>query len=369
MIKCSKCLLDSSVSPVFSLDENNICNYCNYYSTSILSLGNINERKKWLENKVNEIKEAGKNKPYDCILGVSGGTDSSYMAYWAKEQGLRPLITHCDNGWNSELAVKNIENICSKLQFELHTIVINWEEFKELQLAYLRAGVIDIEVLTDHAIYASILKVAKKYKIKYTLNGFNFATEAVMPKGWVFDKKDWENINDIYNKYGNGKLIKSYPHLNFYQKLFYHWFLKLESIQVLNYIDYNKDNAKQIITDKLGWKDYGGKHFESAFTKFYQIYILPTKFKVDKRKAHLSNLICSGQITKQEALKELENPLYTDIELQEDLNYVLKKIGMSANEFDGLMKEPARLHTDFKTEKENWEKYFKLIKAIRFWKK
>jgi hypothetical protein len=275
------------------------------------------------------------------------GVDSSYLAYWAKKEGLRPLIVHFDNGWNSELATENIRNICDKLGFGLNTHVINWEEFKELQLAYLKAGVVDIEALTDHAIMATIYQIAAKYKIKYTINGFNYATEAIMPKGWVFDKTDWENIKDIYRKFGNAKPIKSFPHVSFYRKLYYHWFLKLESIQVLNYIDYNKKDAKQIITKELAWRDYGGKHYESVFTKFYQAYILPVRFGIDKRIAHLSNLICSGQITRPEALEELKKPLYNADELRIEKEYVLKKLGLQEVDFDRFMQEKARRHDAF----------------------
>jgi N-acetyl sugar amidotransferase len=366
VVNCKVCLLNSSDSTVFNLDKDGVCNYCNYYASANANLGNADDKKRYIENKVSQMKAAGKGKSYDCILGVSGGTDSSYMAYWAKEQGLRPLVAHFDNGWNSELAAKNIENICKKLDFELQTIVINWPEFKALQLAYLKAGVIDIEALTDHAIYATITRIARDHKIKYTLSGFNYATEAVMPKGWVFDKGDWENIKDIYAQHGSGIPIKTFPHVSFWKKLYYHWFLKLETIQVLNYIPYSKQMAKEIITKELDWKDYGGKHFESVFTKFYQIYILPTKFGVDKRKAHLSNLICSGQLTRELALQELALPLYNDSDMIADKEYVLKKLGLSESEFDMFMKEKPRSHTEFRTEEKMWARYFKFVNILKF---
>jgi N-acetyl sugar amidotransferase len=366
VLECKNCLLNSSDTPVFSLDDQGICNYCNYYESANARLGSKADKQKWIDTKVAQMKRDGKGKAYDCILGVSGGTDSSYMAYWAKEQGLRPLVAHFDNGWNSELATKNIENICSKLGFELQTIVINWPEFKALQLAYLKAGVIDIEALTDHAIYATITKIARQHRIKYTLSGFNYATEAVMPKGWVFDKGDWENIKDIYNKYGAGMPIKTFPHVSFWKKLYYHWFLKLETIQVLNYIPYSKQMAKDIITKELEWKDYGGKHFESVFTKFYQIYILPKKFGVDKRKAHLSNLICSGQMTKAQALQELALPLYETSEMASEKAYILKKLDLTESSFDAMMSEKPRLHQLFKTEAPMWNRYFRLINILKF---
>lgn len=366
MTECKQCLLSTQSVSHITFNEAGICNYCQYYADVNAKLGGDARKEQWLSGKLAEIKRSGKNKEFDCILGVSGGVDSTYLAYWAKQQGLRPLIAHFDNGWNSELATQNIQNICEKLGFQLFTIVIDWEEFKELQLAYLRSGVIDIEVLTDHAIMATIYKIARKYGIRYTINGFNYATEAVMPKGWVFDKGDWENIKDIYSRYGNGKPLKSFPHVSFYRKLYYHWFLKLESIQVLNYIPYTKAGAKKIITEQLSWRDYGGKHYESVFTKFYQAYILPRKFGVDKRLAHLSNLICSKQITKEEALRELQKPLYDPEELIGEKSYVLKKFGLSEAEFDALMQGEIRPHKAFKTEEKLWKTYFKFINLLKF---
>lgn len=363
--QCKRCLLNNLDDENITFNERGECRYCTYYDQAMGKLGDDRERKRWIDNKISEIKKAGAGKEFDCILGVSGGVDSTYLAYWAHQNGLRPLVVHFDNGWNSELAVANIRNICNKLGFSLNTFVINWEEFKEFQLAYLRAGVVDIEVLTDHAIMATIYAVARKYGIRYTINGFNYATEAVMPKGWVFNKGDWENIKDIYRKFGSRKPIKTFPHVSFLKKLFYHWFLRLESIQVLNYIPYNKKEAKDIITRELGWRDYGGKHYESVFTKFYQAYILPVHFGIDKRRAHLSNLICSGQISKEEALRELQQPLYQQTECDEEKSYVCKKLGLSLQEFDLLMKGQVRKHEDFKTETRLWRNYFRMVNILK----
>lgn len=363
---CSRCVMDSDCDTSITFNTKGVCSYCNYYDNQIAILGSVEQRKKWINDKIIEIVANNKTKNYDCILGVSGGVDSTYLAYWCKQNGLRPLVVHFDNGWNSELAVKNIENICTILNLELNTYVIKWEEFKELQLAYLKAGVVDIEVLTDHAIYATLTKIAKQYNISYVLSGFNLATEAIMPKSWIFDKTDWVNIKDIYKKFGSGKSIKSYPHISFFKKLYNYWFFKLETIQVLNYIDYNKNNAKELITKELSWVDYGGKHYESIFTKFYQSYILPVKFKIDKRQAHLATLICSNQITKEEALKELQLNPYNEDVINSEKSYVLKKLELSETEFDQLMQEKPRLHSEFKTEKKLWKTYFNIINIIKF---
>ncbi len=366
MKTCTRCILSDTDTPNITFNEQGVCSYCLGYDDKIRTFHSYPDPPaQRLEKKVAEMKAAGKNRPYDCILGLSGGTDSSYMAWWTHQQGLRPLVVHLDNGWNSELAVKNIENICTRLGWDLHTHVINWEEFRDLQLAYLRASVVDIEVLTDHAVYAVVYKLAYKYKVKYTLNGYNYATEAIMPKGWTFNKRDFTNISDIYEKYGSGRKLKTFPKVGFFKALWYHLFLKLESIQMLNYIPYNKQEAKEVITRELGWRDYGGKHFESVFTKFYQVYILPKKFGIDKRRAHLSNLICSGQITREEALKELEQPLYDERTMKEEKEFILKKFGLTEAEFDRIMQEPVRKHTEFKTDREYWNRWFSLIRLVK----
>lgn len=363
---CTNCVLTNLDTDYITFDEKGQCNYCNYYYSAVKALGDSDTKREWLEKKVVEMIKNRGSHGYDCILGVSGGVDSTYLAYWTKLNNLSPLVVHFDNGWNSELAVKNIENICSKLNLQLHTYVINWEEFKELQLSYFRAGVIDIEVLTDHAISSSLFQMAKKYKIKYVLNGNNLATEAIMPKDWVYDKNDWRNIKDIYSKFGSGFPLKTFPHTTFVQKLWNYWFLKLENLEILNYIDYNKAEARRIIKQELDWVDYGGKHYESIFTKFYQSYILPTKFKVDKRKAHLATLICSKQITKEQAIEEMKLPLYDRNEIAAEKEYVLKKLGLTENAFDLLMNEKPRDHGDFKNEKELWAMYFKFISILKF---
>jgi N-acetyl sugar amidotransferase len=366
---CRKCVMDSESDELITFNKQGVCNYCTNYDIEISKLGTDEEKHSFITQKIFEIKTSNKNKNYDCILGVSGGVDSTFLAYWCKQNALNPLVVHFDNGWNSELASKNIENICTILGFELNTFVINWAEFKELQLSYLKAGVIDIEALTDHAIYATLVNYAKKYKIKYIISGFNLVTEGIMPKEWVYDKLDWNNIKDIYKNFGNRKKIKSFPHLTFLQKLYNYWFLKLDKIQVLNYIKYNKQEAKNLITKELKWVDYVGKHYESVFTKFYQSYILPVKFNIDKRKPHLSTLICSGQITREKALEELKTPSYNNSTIDDDKSYIAKKLGITINEFDALMKQTPKLHSDFKTEKKLWENYFKTIKLIKFWKK
>jgi len=366
--QCAISVMDTIADPGISFDDKGICNY--YYEYKQAEERDVlrgKEAEEKISNLVAEIKKAGAGKPYDCLIGVSGGVDSTYVAYLVKELGLRPLAVHLDNGWNSELAVKNIETLVNKLGIDLYTIVVNWEEFRDIQLSYLKASVVDIEVVSDHAIFSAMNKVAMEKKIQYVINGTNVVTEHVMPKSWLYTKMDYANLKDIHSHYGKMK-IKTFPTQPFWKYVYYSAFLKLKSIPILNYIDYKKDAVKELITTQLGWRDYGGKHYESIFTKFYQAYILPQKFGIDKRKAHLSNLIFSGQITKEEAIEELKQPLYAADELAADIEYVCKKFGITQEEFTAIMQSPIRKHSDFKSDiplKNRWMKILSATKPIR----
>jgi len=355
--QCSISVMDTIADPNIRFDEKGICNYYYEYlekeKTHVHS-GAEGERK--LQELVQAIRASGEGKKYDCITGVSGGVDSTYVALMAKRLGLRPLIVHFDNSWNSELATKNIENIISTLGFDLYTLVVDWQEFRDLQRAYLKASVVDIEAITDHAIFGTLYRLAAKHDIKYILSGANVVTEAILPSHWIWNKSDHENIRDIHAQFGQVPL-KTYPLFTARQKRFDMVRKKIETFDLLNYLPYNKKEVKQAITAELGWRDYGGKHYESVFTRFYQGYILPAKFGIDKRKAHLSNLIFSGQIQKQEALDELQAPIYDPAQLKEDYVFVLKKLGFSVDEFEKIMAAPRREHREFRTEMSIYEKY------------
>jgi N-acetyl sugar amidotransferase len=367
--RCTKTVMDNIADPNITFDKNGVCNYYYEYFEEEKKRVLKGEAGKIKFNKyIEQLKQAGKGNKYDCILGVSGGVDSTYLAYIAKQQGLRVLCVHFDNGWNSELAVKNIENIVSQLGFDLETYVINWDEFRDIQLAYFKANVIDIEAITDHAIFGTIFKIAAKYKIKYILSGNNVVTESLLPKYWIFNKADHTNIKDIHKHYGTVRL-KTFPFFGLKEKHYYQRVKGIKSIDLLNYIPYNKHEVKQTIINELNWIDYGGKHYESVFTRFYQGYILPQKFGIDKRKAHLSNLICSGQITRDEALEELSKPMY-DKELYEtDKEFVLKKLGFTRQEFEQYINAPRREHTEFKTEQSLYNTYtfLKPLKPLGNW--
>ena len=358
--QCSYSVMDTISDPYITFDPEGVCNYFHEYKdaehTHVFT-GDVGLEK--LNKIFKKIIDSGKGKRYDCILGLSGGVDSTYLCLLAKQSGLNPLIVHCDNGWNSELAVRNIENTVKRLDFDLYTYVINWEDFKSLQLAYLKASVVDIEVLTDHAFMAVLYEQARKFRIKYVLAGMNIVTEHVLPKYWIFDKSDATNIKSIYKMFGdrNIKEIKTFPFLSYKTKRFCNDVLKMQVISPLNYIDYNYEHVKAIIKDELDWQDYGGKHHESIWTRFYQGYILPEKFLIDKRKAHFSNLIYSGQLTKEDALEKLAQPIYdTDI-LLSDKEFVLKKFNLSIEEFEKIMSQERVEHSSFETEKGFWRQY------------
>jgi N-acetyl sugar amidotransferase len=369
--RCSISVMDTIADPNITFDEKGVCNYYyDYKKTEALHVITGKEGQQKLAEDIKKIKDDSAGKKYDCILGLSGGVDSTYLCHLAKEKGLNPLVVHCDNGWNSELAQHNIENTVKRCGFDLFTYVINWEHFKEFQLAYVKASVVDIEVLTDHAFMAVLYEQARKWKIKYVLAGMNIVTEHVLPKYWIYNKADAVNIKAIQKKFGTKtfKELSTFPFLDYRNKKYCTEVLKMEVITPLNYIEYVYDDIKALIQEELGWRDYGGKHYESVWTRFYQGYLLPRKFNIDKRKAHLSNLIYSGQLTREEALKKLETPTYTSLDLmEEDLEYVIKKFGLTAELFEKIMEEPRREHTDYPTQKSFWEQYpfLSFLKPLR----
>ena len=368
---CTRCVMDTTAIEI-TFDKDGVCNFCteceSYLKKTIFRP--IDIRTKELNQSINKIKELGQNDKYDCLIGLSGGVDSSYICYWAKQAGLRPLIVHFDNGWNSELAVKNIENIIQKTGFDLYTYVIDWEAFKDLQLSYIKASVIDIEAITDQLIFAAIYKIAKKYKIKTIVDGVNNSSESILPGSWIYaDKLDYVNLKNIHKKFGTVPL-KNFPKLDLITRDIYAHLYHYNKIQPLNLIDYDKEKTKEFLKKEFDWKDYGGKHYESVFTRFYQGYILNRKFNVDKRKAHLSSLIVAGQITRGAALNELSKPAYDAEQLRIDYDFVIKKFGLSKEEFEKYMDQKPIPHSFYGTQwdKKEFRKYaiFKKISGPIF---
>lgn len=346
---CARCIMDTT-DPDIEFDENGICNHCRGYdklARKYVFTGKEGEQK--LGEIVDKIKEQGENQEYDCIMGLSGGVDSTYTAYLAKQLGLRPLAVHLDNGWDSEIAAKNIEHIVKKLDLNLYTYLIDWNEFRDLQLAYFKASVVDIEAVTDHAIIATWYNIANERGIKYIVSGTNIVTEGIMPESWFHYKYDLKNLEAVHNQFGTVKL-KTFPRLGVGKQLYYQYIKNIKSVSILNYIPYVKKDAKKLIAQELDWKDYGAKHYESIFTRFYQAYILPRKFNIDKRKAHLSSLICSGQIMREDALEEIKKDLYAKEDLEKDKEYVLKKLGLANEEFEKIMNLPVKSHFDYESD-------------------
>lgn len=344
---CTKCIMDNLDTSI-EFDENGVCNHCRSYEAEIkprlLPPGEARVRFKEL---VRQIKGSDKGKQYDSVLGLSGGTDSSYLAYLAKANGLRPLLVHMDNGWDAEFAVNNITKIVKKTGFDYYNYVVDWKEFRDLQLSYLRASVVDIEVVTDHAIMAVLYRLADHHGIKYILSGTNYTSEAFMPRGWNYPyKNDLANLLAIHKKFGKVKL-KTFPILGKSKMEYYTQERKIECVDLLNLINYRVKEAKKTLKREFDWGDYTGKHHESIFTKFYQEYILPVKFKVDKRRAQLSNLIYSGQKTREETLREINGNIYPEKELKEDYEYVVNKLGLTRKEFEKIMVLPVVPHSAF----------------------
>ncbi|RAW02653.1 N-acetyl sugar amidotransferase [Pseudochryseolinea flava] len=361
--QCVNCVLNTNDDPAIIFDITGICNHCQAYR--IVEFKYVRRdavAEKYLTELVDTIKEKGKDKPYDCILGLSGGVDSTYLAYIAKKLGLRPLAVHFDNGWNSELAVGNIERIVTKLNIPLQTFVVDWEEFRDIQLAVLKASVVDIEMVTDHAIITKLYDLALEHSIDYVLSGTNIVTEAILPSTWIHSKKDHVNIRNIHRQFGKVPM-KTYPLFTSARKLRVVW-AGIQSVALLDSLPYEKKAVKKLITEELGWRDYGGKHYESIFTRFYQGYILPKKFGIDKRRAHLSNLICSRQLTRDEALEELKAAPYPEALFKSDYDFVLKKLNLSEKEFTEIMNLPVKPHSFYGVEPSFYDR-FPVIKFVR----
>jgi N-acetyl sugar amidotransferase len=334
--------------PHIEFDEDGVCNHCRRYEEQARQrLQREAEQQVTLQRLVEEIKARGRNKEYDCIIGVSGGIDSTYLAYQVKKLQLRPLAVHMDNGWDSELAVSNIENVLKKLGIDLYTYVLDWQEFKDLQIAFLKASVSDAEIPTDHAIWAALYHAADQRGISYILLGTNHATEGIFPRSWTYGILDWRYIKGVHDRFGKIRL-KSYPHISLFKHRFFYPVIKrIQVVSILDYMPYNKREAAEILEQQLDWRPYGGKHYESIYTRFFQGYILPRKFNIDKRRAHLSTLIMSGQITRAEALEQIQHPPYAGYMFEEDMEYVLKKFELTTGQFDKIMALPIKTYQDY----------------------
>lgn len=337
-----------TTDPEISFDPDGRCSHCTEALERIRrQLLPPAERAAALERLVKAVRRNGSGKDYDCIIGVSGGVDSTATAVIVKRDlGLRPLAVHFDNGWDSELAVANIKLVLDKLDIELYTYVVDWEEFRDIQLSFLRASIPDAELPTDHGINALLPRIAKEQGLRYIISGSNVATEAVMPYSWGHYNHDLRHLQAIQRRFGSRK-IRSLPTISLANYMEYFVARKMRQIPILNYVEYRRDEWIERLKNELGWRDYGAKHYESVWTRFFQGYYLPTKFGFDKRRAHYSSLICSGEMTRDRALELMKEPLYDPELLRTDTDYVLKKFGLSPAEWERIMRAEPRKAREF----------------------
>ncbi len=363
---CKNCVMDTSDSKI-TFDLNGLCDHCIDFKTDVESKWFPNEEgKRRLDKTVAKIKKDGQKRDFDCILGMSGGVDSSYMLHLAvKELGLRPLVFHVDSGWNSERAVKNIQIMIDKLGLDLYTNVINWEEMKDLQLAFFKSGVPHIDLPQDHAYMASLFNFANEHNIKYILNGGNISTECVRnPMEWIYYGTDMSQVNDIRKRFGKNKM-ETFPFsLIFKHKIYLRYFKGLKMIRPLDNMKYNKNLATKVLKKEYGWKPYPQKHFESRFTRFYEAYWLPERFGFDTRRVQFSSLILTNQLTREEAIEELKKPAYNPQTIDEEFNYVATKLGITSEKLREYFNLPKKFYWDYKNQQVLFKIGAKVLKLL-----
>ena len=351
---CNQCVLDSSVTNI-KFNPQGKCIYCENFEKNIAPFLNYNIKysKDWFKKltfQLNKDKTKFMND-YDCLIGLSGGVDSSYVAYHAKRNlKLNPLLLHIDTGWNNKIAVSNIEKLVDYLELDLHTIVIDWNEMRDLTMSFFLSQVPTIDTVQDHAIWAGMYNFAKDNNFKNILTGGNLYTESVRePISWAYHATDLLHIRDIHKKFGKMKLEK-FPLCDiFTYQIIYKYFYSIKTHQPLNHIRYIKKDAIKTLTDEIGWTDYGGKHHESNFTKFIEGYWMPSKFGIDKRKVHLSSLIHSNQISRIDADEVLKKSSFSKEDLEKDFQYVASKLNISSQQLKSIYEEPNKNHTNYKS--------------------
>lgn len=368
---CTNCVMDTTDSNIV-FDEKGVCDHCNTFYSKIKPYWHTDELGlNALESLVDKIKKEGKGKDFDCMMGMSGGIDSSYLLYkMVSDFGLRPLVFHVDAGWNSQIAVNNIEKLVDGLGLDLYTEVINWEEIKDLQLAFFKSGVPHIDVPQDHAFFATMYKFASKYKVKTILTGGNYSTECVRnPLEWMYYQSDSIQLKDIYRRFGSGKL-KDYKVTNIlWHKIWLPYFKGIKLYRPLDLIPYNKENAMQELVEKFGYQKYSQKHFESRFTRFYEGFWLPERFGFDTRKVQFSSLILTNQMSRDEAILKLQEKVYTKEQIDEDFEFISNKLGITVDELGSYFHAPKKTYKDYKSQENIYSlgakvmRYFKLEKG------
>lgn len=363
---CTNCVMDTSDSKIM-FDDKGGCDHCNDFYQNVLPNWHTDERgRKELENIVIKIKESGKKNDFDCLLGLSGGVDSSYMLHLAvKEFGLRPLVFHVDGGWNSELAVHNIQVLIEKLGLDLYTEVINWEEMKDFQLAFFKSGVPHIDIPQDHAFVATLYKFADKYNIKYILNGGNIATECVRnPMEFFYYGTDMAQLHDIMKRYSTVEM-KTYPFSSIFRhKIYLRYIRGVKVVKMLNHRPYVKAEALKLLEKEYGWKPYPQKHFESRFTKFFEGYWLPERFGFDTRRVQYSSLILTGQMAREEAIERLKKPAYDSKTIEDEFNYIVTKLGITSDELRQYFTMPKKFYWDYNNQESIFVFGAKILKTL-----
>lgn len=362
---CSNCVMDTSDSRI-TFDDQGVCDHCRTFSTKVKPHWHTDTRgETMLRAMVEKIKAAGKGKDFDCIIGMSGGIDSSYLTYIATEFGLRPLVFHVDAGWNSQEAVNNIEKLVDQLGLDLYTEVIDWEEMRDLQLAYFKSGVPHIDSPQDHAFFATMYKFAEQHDIKYILTGANLSTECIRnPVEWMYYQSDAIQLRDIHAKHGEHPL-HNFPTTSILRhKIWLPYVKGIRVVRPLNLVPYDKAAAVKLLVEKFGWQPYPQKHFESRFTRFYEGYWLPKRFGFDTRKVQFSSLIVTGQMTREDALELLKSPALDEATVRQEFEYVANKLGISIGELQGYMDAPKKTYQDYKSQQTFYLLGAKVMKAL-----
>lgn len=363
---CKNCIMDTTDSAI-TFDEHGHCDHCKtFYNETLPNWPNSEGAEALLESMAEKIKFQGRDKDFDCIIGMSGGIDSSYLVYAAKEiMGLRPLVFHVDAGWNSQIAVNNIERIVDGMDLDLFTEVIDWEEMKDLQRAFFRSGVPHIDTPQDHAFFATMYKFASEHKIKYILTGANLSTECIRnPIEWMYYQSDSRQLKDIHSQYGEGEL-KNFPITSIlWHKVWMPYVKRTKVLRPLNLLPYKKESARQLLMERFGWQPYPQKHFESRFTKFYESYWLPERFGYDVRKVQYSSLIVTGQMTRDQALEALQNPSYDPSTIGQEIEFVANKLDITVKELEGYFKLPRKTFRDYKNQEGVYKAGAKIMKLL-----
>lgn len=363
---CNNCVMDISDSQIV-FDENGVCDHCNSFKMDVLPNWHPDEQGKAIfRQMVEKIKREGKGKPFDSIIGMSGGLDSSYLLHLAvSEFGLRPLVFHVDGGWNTDIAVNNIQMLVDKLGLDLYTEVINWEEMRDFQLAFFKAGVPHLDIPQDHAFIATLYHFANKHKIKYILNGGNYATECVRnPLEWLYYGTDMAQLRDIQRRFCT-RPLKTYPFSSIlFHKVYLRYIKGVQVVKPLNWLPYTKEHAIKLLSEKYGWRPYPQKHFESRFTRFFEGYWLPTRFGYDTRRVQYSSLILTGQMTRGDALGKLAQPAYNTETIEEDFEYIATKLGISVDELRHYHSMPKKTFRDYNNLERLFDLGSKMLKLI-----